>query len=206
MSRWRRRLVATLTALLLLGLVGITAGQVVPQGDTQIVLAARPAQGRVASLTALKATRAILMRRLGAVRSLFTQPPNVQIETTSERQQLVVAAHLASAITPSQVVMNLLGQVPQMVRDRQWSLHLPADNDRRARLQEVMSLLRQGQFSIVANGSTVLAPGSSAAPVLVSSKERYSRHDHSHGHERGASETVERLRTVTADVYNLSCG
>jgi hypothetical protein len=171
MSRWRRRLVATLTALLLLGLVGITAGQVVPQGDTQIVLAARPAQGRVASLTALKATRAILMRRLGAVRSLFTQPPNVQIETTSERQQLVVAAHLASAITPSQVVMTLLGQVPQMVRDRQWSLHLPADNDRRARLQEMMSLLRQGQFSILANGSTVLAPGSSAAPVLVSSKD-----------------------------------
>ena len=119
MRRWRRRLVAALAALLLLGLVGIIAGQVASQGDTQIVLAARPAQGRVASPTALKATRAILMERLGAMRSLFTQAPNVQIVTTVERQQLVVDVHLASVISPSQVVINLLGQVPQMVRDGQ---------------------------------------------------------------------------------------
>jgi hypothetical protein len=171
MRRWRRRLVAALAALLLLGLVGITAGQVMSQGDTHIALAARPAQGQVASVTALETTRAILMRRLGVVRSLFTQAPNVQIATTGERQQLVVDVHLASAITPSQVVMNLLGQVPQMVRDRQWSLHLPADNDRRARLHEVMGLLRQGQVSILAYGSTVPATGRSAAPVLVSSKD-----------------------------------
>jgi hypothetical protein len=179
-ARWRPqtanghlRLVVALAALLLLGLVGITAGQVVSHGDTQIVLAAMPAQGRVASVTALKATRAILVQRFGAVRALFTQPPNVQIVTTSERQQLVVDVHLASASTPSQLVMNLLGQVSQMVRDRQWSLHLPADNDHRSRLQEIMSLLRQGQFSIFANGSTFLAPGSSAArfPVLVSNKD-----------------------------------
>jgi hypothetical protein len=113
------------------------------------------------------------MRRLGAVRLLFTQAPNVQIVAAGERQQLVVDVHLAGALTPSQVVMNLLGQVPQMVRDRQWSLHLPADNDRRARLHEVMSLLRQGQFSILAYGSTFLASGRSAAgsPVLVSSKD-----------------------------------
>jgi hypothetical protein len=111
------------------------------------------------------------MRRLGAVRSLFTQLPNVQIVTTGERQQLVVDVHLASASTPSQVVMTLLGQVPQMVRDRQWSLHLPADNDRRARLHEVRSLLRQGQFSILAYGSTFLASGRAAAPGLVSSKD-----------------------------------
>jgi hypothetical protein len=163
--------VATLAALLLLGLIGTTAGLVVAQGDTQIVLAAVPAQGRVASVTALKATRAILRRRLGAVRSLFTQPPNVQIVTTGERQQLVVDVHLASALSPSQVVMNLLAQVPQMVRDRQWSLHLPADNDRRSRLQQVMSLLRQGQFSILPYGSTFLASGRAAAPVLVSSKD-----------------------------------
>jgi hypothetical protein len=143
----------------------------VSRGDTQIVLAAVPAQGRVASVTALKATRAILVQRLGAVRSLFTQSPNVQIVTTGARQQLVVDVHLASAISPRQVVMNLLGQVPQMVRDRQWSLHLPADNDRRARLHEVMSLLRQGQFSILAYGSTVLVMGRSAAPALVSSKD-----------------------------------
>src|SRR5436305_3922220 len=134
MRRWRLRLVAVLAALLLLGLVGITAGQVGSRGDTQIVLAAMPAQGRVASVTALKATRAILVQRLGAVRSLFTQPPNVQIVTTGARQQLVVDVHLAGAISPSQVVMNLLGQVPQMVRDGRWSLHLPADNVRRARL------------------------------------------------------------------------
>jgi hypothetical protein len=142
-------------------------------GDTQIVLAAVPAQGQVASVTALETTRAILMRRLGAVRSLFTQPPSVQIVTTGERQQLVVDVHLAGPITPSQVVMNLLGQVPQMVRDRQWSFHLPADNDRHSRLQEVMSLLRQGQFSIPAAGSTFLASGRSAArvPVLVSNKD-----------------------------------
>jgi hypothetical protein len=165
--------VATLAALLLLGLIGTTAGLVVAQGDTQIVLAAVPAQGRVASLTALETTRALLMRRLGAVRSLFTQPPNVQIVTTGERQQLVVDVHLASALSPSQVVMNLLAQVPQMVRDRQWSLHLPADNDRRSRLQQVMSLLRQGQFSILPYGSTFLASGRAAAgsPVLVSSKD-----------------------------------
>jgi hypothetical protein len=111
------------------------------------------------------------MHRLGAVRSLFTQAPNVQIVTTGERQQLVVDVHLASASTPSQVVMNLLGQVPQMVRDRQWSLHLPADNDRRARLHEVMGLLRRGQFSILPYGSTFLASGRAAAPVLVSSKD-----------------------------------
>jgi hypothetical protein len=171
MRRWRRRLVAALAALLLLGLVGIIAGQVVSQGDTQIVLAARPAQGRVAGLTALETTRAILMRRLGAVRPLFTQAPNVQIVAAGERQQLVVDVHLAGALTPSQVVMNLLGQVPQMVGDRRWSLHLPADNNRRARLHEVMSLFRQGQFGILAYGSTFLALGSSAAPVLVSSKD-----------------------------------
>jgi hypothetical protein len=173
MRRWRRRLVTALAALLLLGLIGTTAGLVVAHGDTQIVLAAVPTQGRVASVTALKATRAILMRRLGAVRSLFTQPPNVQIVTTGEGQQLVVDVHLAGALSPSQVVMNLLGQVPQMVRDRQWSLHLPADNARRARLHEVMSLLRQGQFSILPYGSTFLASGRSAAgsPVLVSSKD-----------------------------------
>jgi hypothetical protein len=166
MRRRRLDLVAALAALLLLGLVGTTPGLVMAQGDTQIVLAAVPAQGRVASVTALETTRAILMRRLGAVRSLFTQTPNVQIVTTRERQQLVVDVHLASAITPSQVVMTLLGQGPQMVRDRQWSHHLPADNDRRSRLQEVMSLLRQGQLSIPAPGS--LAAGS---PVLVSSKD-----------------------------------
>jgi hypothetical protein len=165
------RLAVAFAALLLLGLVGITAGQVASQGDTQIVLAAKPVQGRVASLTALKATRAILMERLAAVRSLFTQAPNVQIVTTGERQHLVVDVHLASAISPRQVVMNLLGQVPQMVRDRQWSFHLPADNERRARLHEVMGLLRQGQFSILAYGSTVLAPGRSTAPVLVSSQD-----------------------------------
>jgi hypothetical protein len=163
--------VAALAALLLLGLVGIAAGQVVSQGATQIVLAAVPAQGRVASLTALETTRALLMRRLGAVRSLFTQSPNVQIVTTDERQQLVVDVHLASSLSPSQVVMNLLGQVPQMVGDLQWSLHLPADNDRRARLHEVMSLFRQGQFGILAHGSTFPALGGSAAPVLVSSKD-----------------------------------
>jgi hypothetical protein len=37
-------------------------------------------------------------------------------------------------------------------------------------------------------------------------KERYSRRDPSHGHECGVGETVERLRTVTADVYSVSCG
>src|SRR2546423_3427132 len=171
MRRRRLDLVVALAALLLLGLVGTTAGQVLAQGDTHIVLAAVRAQGRVASVTALKATRAILMRRLGAVRSLFSQPPNVQIVTSGERHQLVVDVHLAGAITPSQIVMNLLGQVPQMVRDRQWSFQLPADNDRRARLHEVMSLLRQGQFGILAYGSTFLATGRSASPVVVSSKD-----------------------------------
>src|SRR5213082_834864 len=43
MRRRRLRLVTTLAALLLLGLVGITAGLVVAQGDTHFVLAAVPA-------------------------------------------------------------------------------------------------------------------------------------------------------------------
>jgi len=91
MRRRRLRLVAALAALLLLGLVGFTAGQVVSQGETQFELAAVPAQGRVAGASTLEATRAILVQRLGAVRSLFTQPPNVQIVTMGQRRRLVVA-------------------------------------------------------------------------------------------------------------------
>ena len=83
MRRRRLDLVVALAALLLLGLVGTTAGRVVAQGDTHIVLAVVPAQGQVASATALKATRAILVERLGAVRSLASSGYSAQVRANT---------------------------------------------------------------------------------------------------------------------------
>lgn len=199
--RWRRLgIVVILVALLLLVFVGTTAEQVLSQGDTRIVLASVPGQGQAPSVSMLEATRGILVQRLGAVRLLLTQPARVHVVRMGQEWRLVVDVYLARGTTPSQVLFNLLGQVPQMVRERRWSLHLSIDNARQSRLQEVTSLLRQGQLSILANGSTFLAEGSPAArfPILASSKDIVPGSIAVAPDAVGAPSVVFRLRRTTA--------
>ncbi len=56
-----------------------------------------------------------------------------------------------------------------MVQGWRWSFRLPIDNARQRRLQELTSLLSQGPFSVLGNGSTFLARGSPTArfPILA---------------------------------------